>query len=442
MDEGNGRGTDPTALLREGNIARLVLRFSATTLAALLLNAVYTLTDALFVSWGVGVNAMGGVSIVFPFVILQGAIASAVGSGAASLVSRRLGEGKSAEAGEITCNAMAAFYGSAILITILGFAFLDPMLRTMGVTGDLYAYARQYLIILLAGNIFSTGFSSIIRAEGKMLYALLIWVVPISLNLLLDAIFILGLGWGVTGSALATVIGQFVSFCMSILFFVRFSAQRFKGTRLHFGTIGEILAIGLPSLVQMGSLSVISLLLNNVLGQSGGTAGVNTFAYISKIITFVIVPFTALAQALAPIAGYNYGAGQFERVQKTIKVSLLYSFIYALLAFSLLSSLPETLLRLLTDDADIIAQGARGLRIIAFAMFGMPLPVLAGAAFQAIGQKLRAFVMYAANLIFMVPALYLASALYGVTGIWWAYAAANGLASLFAVGVLWRNNRI
>ena len=125
-----------TTALGEEAIPRLVLRFAATTLAALLLNAVYTLTDALFISWGVGENAMGGVSVVFPFVILQGAISTALGGGAASIISRKLGEGKKQEAGEVTLNAMLAFYSSAILITILGLALLNPLLEGMALQGS------------------------------------------------------------------------------------------------------------------------------------------------------------------------------------------------------------------------------------------------------------------------------------------------------------------
>ena len=131
-----------TTALGEEAIPRLVLRFAATTLAALLLNAVYTLTDALFISWGVGENAMGGVSVVFPFVILQGAISIALGGGAASIISRKLGEGKKQEAGEVTLNAMLAFYSSAILITILGLALLNPLLEGIKLSAILVVYLK------------------------------------------------------------------------------------------------------------------------------------------------------------------------------------------------------------------------------------------------------------------------------------------------------------
>lgn len=193
---------------------------------------------------------MGGVSVVFPFAILQGAIATALGGGAASIVSRKLGEGRPEDAGRTTISAMAAFYASALLITLIGFLAMEPILRLMGVTGELYPDAKAYLTILLAGNVFSTGFSAIIRAEGRMTYSLVIWVIPISVNIALDALFILGFGWGVRGAAVATVACQFVSFSMSILFFMRFSVQNIRKQRPNMRRIGEILEIGLPSLIQ------------------------------------------------------------------------------------------------------------------------------------------------------------------------------------------------
>lgn len=423
----------PIEALGEENIPRLALRFTGTTLVALLLNAVYNLSDALFVSWGVGDNAMGGVSIVFPFAILQGAIATAVGGGAASIVSRKLGEGQRTRAGEVTLNAMLTFYITAIIITALGFAFMDPLLHAMGVTNELYPYAKEYFIIILAGNIFSTGFSSIIRAEGKMLYALLIWVIPITINIILDAVFILVLGWGVRGSALSTVICQFASFCMSVLFFVRFSSQDFKGARLRLKTVLEVLAIGLPSLVQMGSLSIISVLLNNVIGSAGGTLAVNTYAYMSKIITFVLVPFTAVTQALAPIAGYNYGAGKVDRVRALIKFCVLISFVYAVFSFAVVETMPNVLMRIFTSNEQIIFLGTNGLRIIATALVFTPLPILAGATFQAIGRKIWALIMYAANLLFLIPIAGTMAKYFGMKGVWWAYVIANACATILVL---------
>lgn len=422
-----------TDALGQDSVPSLILRFAATTLAALVLNSVYTLTDTLFVSWGVGDHAMGGVSIVFPFTILQGAIATAVGGGAASIVSRKLGAKKKEEAGEVTLNAMLTFYLSAVMITIAGFIFMNPLLRMMGVTDDLYPYAKEYFTILLAGNVFSTGFSSIIRAEGKMTYGMLIWVIPISINILLDALFILVLGWGVKGSAIATVACQFTSFAMSILFFTRFTKQKLRGAKPSLRRAGEILATGFPSLIQMGSLSVISMLMNNSLGGVSGSLGITAFACISKLVTFGLAPFTAMTQALAPVVGYNHGAGSRARVTAAIRFSAAVCMIYAAALFILTEAFPGLLLRMFTQDAELIAFGVKGLRITAAAFLFAPFPMLAGAVFQALGQKLMALLMYASNLIFLIPLALLLPARMGVNGIWLAYVAANGAAALLVV---------
>ena len=427
---------DAVQQMADTPVKTLILQYAAVTLSALLLNSVYTLTDALFVSWGVGSRAMGGVSVVFPFVILQGAIATALGGGAASIVSRKLGEGNPMDAGKTTVSAMAAFYASALLITILGFLAMEPILGLMGVTQELYADAKAYFIILLAGNVFSTGFSAIIRAEGRMTYSLLIWVIPISVNIALDALFILGFGWGVRGAALATVACQFVSFCMSILFFSRLSIQQVRKQRPTMRRIGEILAIGLPSLVQMGSLSIMSMLLNNLLGSVSGSSGVTAYAYMSKVFALLIVPFTAMAQAVSPVVGFNHGAGRPERVREAIRFSIWACIAYSFAAVAIAELLPGPMLRLMTNDAAAILGGTSGLRIFALAIPFLPLPSLLGASYQAMGQKTRALVLYGANLALLLPVSLLFSRIFGEAGIWWSYVLAALLTSLLALILL------
>lgn len=274
-----------------------------------------------------------------------------------------------------------------------------------------------------------------------MLYGLLIWVIPISINIILDAVFVLVLDWGVRGSALATVACQFASFCMCVLFFLRFTTQQIRSTRFRWRTVGEILAIGTPSLIQMGSLSVISALVNHFLGDVSGTLGITAFAYISKIITFAVIPFTAVSQALSPIVGYNDGAGQGERVRQTVRVCIRLCLLYALAAFVLLEAIPELLIRCFTADGQIINLSAQGLRIIAVSLFLMPLPMLLGAAFQVVGRKGWALFLYAANLLFLIPLAALLSGPYGLTGVWISYVLSNACATAVAAVKMGRLHR-
>lgn len=419
----SGRLTGVDAMEKE-RIPRLVLQFTLTTLIALVFNSVYTLTDALFVSWGVGDNAFGGVSVVLPFTMLQGAISTAIGGGAASLVSRRLGENDNRAASETAFNAFLTFYASAVVITALCFAFKKSIIQAFGVTDELYPYAEKYFVTLLCGNVFSTGFSSIIRAEGKKLYGLLIWIIPVSVNIVLDAVFIFACRWGVFGSALATVICQFTSFSMSVFFFLKLSSLKFKGVRPSFKLVRSILAVGLPSLVQMGSLSVLTLLLNNVIKIQSGTVGINAYSYVSKIISFAIVPIIAVAQGIAPVVGYNFGRQNRLRVKECNKFALVLAVCYAVLALAVLEIIPEWLLKLFTKDADIIALGKTAIRIVSISLPLAVLPYLSGVIYQAEGKKILALVINASCLAFLLALIFPLQRALGLDGVWWSYAAA------------------
>ena len=228
---------------------------------------------------------------------------------------------------------------------------------------------------------------------------------------------------------------------MCVLFFLRFTTQQIRSARFRWRTVGEILAIGTPSLIQMGSLSVISALVNHFLGDVSGTLGITAFAYISKIITFAVIPFTAVSQALSPIVGYNDGAGQGERVRQTVRFCIRLCLLYALAAFVLLEAIPELLIRCFTADGQIINLSAQGLRIIAVSLFLMPLPMLLGAAFQAVGRKGWALFLYAANLLFLIPLAALLSGPYGLTGVWISYVLSNACATAVAAVKMGRLHR-
>lgn len=422
--------------LNTERIPKLVISYALTTFIALILNSVYSLTDALFVSWGVGANASGAISVVMPFVIIQSAISTAIGGGAATLVSIKFGEGKPNEAGEITFNAMIAFYSTALFITAVGFMFMEPMLKIMGVTGDLYSYAKTYFIIILAGNVFSTGFSSIIRAEGKMVYGMLIWVIPITINIALDAVFILILKWNVKGAALATVACQFTSFLMMVLFFCKFTRQSFVKVKLKIKHLANIISVGTPSLVQIGTMSVIMLIINFALSKAEGTNGINTFAFVSKLITFAIVPFTALTQAIMPIIGFNYGCGNNARIKETIRFSICLALAYAVIATAVAEIIPIYLMRMFTNDTEIINTGVTAIRILSISLVFTPLPLLIGAAYQAQGFKSSSLLLYSLNLLFLLPFVFTLYIPMGINGVWLSYLLSTVCAAIFTVVLL------
>lgn len=373
------------------SIPKLVINYSAVTFCALFFNELYNIVDTLFVSKGIGDNAMGGVSIIFPFMLIQGAVAQTVGAGAASIVSRLLGKKEYEKAGNVTANAMCIFYITAFIITVLGLIFINPLLTLFGATGDILPYAKEYFTIILIGNVFSTGFSSIMRAEGRMVYSLLIWLIPTAINIALDALFIYGLDMGVKGAALATVISYFSSFVMCIIFFKKLSVQSFKIISIQMSIIREIIILGIPMLLQLGGVSLLFMVINKTLALKGGTSYLNAFAYAGKIITFAIVPYNAVSTAVSPIISYNFGADKKVRVKKSFNFSLIVCEIYSVIGIIITAVLSEYLIRIFTADNNIILLGGEMLKSVSPALLFLPAVLLTGSYFQATGKKTAAF---------------------------------------------------
>lgn len=412
------KASDKINELETAGIPKLILKYSSVTFIALLFDALYNIIDTLFVGRGVGDNAMGGVAVALPFMLIQGAISQTVGSGAASLVSRYLGKKEYEKAGCTTANAMAVFYTAAVIVTIIGLIFKTPLLKICGSTDDILPFAEEYFTVIVLGNVFSTGFSSIIRAEGRMVYGLLIWLIPTGVNIALDAVFIYGLHMGVRGAALATVICQITSFAMSVIFFTRLSCQKFNKIKLDIKTVSQIITTGLPALLQMGSISLLFTVINKILAVTGGTITVNTFAYLGKIITFGIVPFNAVSQAVAPVIGFSFGAKSSKRTEKAYQFALLICLAYSAAAMALSLLFPQLFMKLFTDNSDIIIQGTEALKIIAASLPFVPITLITGSYLQAIGRKTPALAASGSLLVYMILLMIALSKPLGTQGIW------------------------
>lgn len=413
-----------TEEMRTKSIPLLIIKYSLSTFAALFFNELYNIVDTVFVSRGVGDNAMGGVSIIFPFMMIQGAVSQTIGSGAATIVSKHLGRKDYEKAGNTTVNAMLAFYSVSIIITVLGLIFINPLLRLFGATDNIIPFAKEYFTIILIGNVFSTGFSSIIRAEGKMVYSLLIWLIPTAVNVSLDAVFIYGLNMGVKGAALATVICYFTSFLMWVIFINKLSVQKLKKPEIDFKIVKNIITLGIPMLLQLGSISILFALINKVLSINVGTLGINTFAYVSKILSFAIVPFNAVAAAISPIISYNHGATAIKRINKAFNSSIIICEAYAVLGLIFAFALSGSILKIFTDDAQIIHQGTQALKALSLAMPFLPVTLILGTYFQAMEQKTNAITSNSLLLIFALVCIIIFTAVWGIQTIYFSISAA------------------
>ena len=247
-------------------VGRLLWHACMQTTMAVGVYGIYALTNAWFVARGVGPVAVAGVNMIAPVLILVGAVSTTVGAGGASLVSRSLGAGDRAGAARAAGNAFVVFWATALVVGLTGVLLIDPLLTALGATGPVRADARAYGVIILAGAITGTGFSSLVRAEGRLRFATMLWVLPVITQITLDPILIFGAGMGVRGAAYGTVGGQAVSAGMSVWFFFgqRHRPYRIRGADLkpHGPTLRRLAAVGSPSLLAGLGATLLAALAN------------------------------------------------------------------------------------------------------------------------------------------------------------------------------------
>jgi len=266
---------DTAAALGTDPIPRLLARNSVQTTLSVATYGVYALTNAFFVSRWVGPVALASVNVAAPLLMLIGAVATTVGAGGASVLSRALGAGDLTRAARATGTSLGAYWILSAVLGILGIVFLDPLVHLLGATGEVAQYAKSYAVILLAGSITATGFSSLVRAEGRMRYSTLEWIIPVVTQMVLDPVFIIGFGLGVRGAALGTVGGQLVSAGMGVYYFLlqrrRLYRVRARDLIPDPRLLREITAVGAPTFVAGLGVTGLSIVTNNLLALTGGS---------------------------------------------------------------------------------------------------------------------------------------------------------------------------
>ncbi|WP_405775416.1 MATE family efflux transporter [Streptomyces sp. NBC_00859] len=419
--------TDHTTRLGTDPVGRLLWRACTQTTAAVGVYGIYALTNAWFVGRGAGDTAMAAVNLVAPLLLLLGAVSTTVGAGGASLVSRALGTGDHRAAARAAGNSFALFWACAAATTALGLAFLDPLLSLLGATGELGATARPYAVVLLCGALVSTGFSSLVRAEGRMGFSTLLWLVPVAVQITLDPLLIFGFGMGVRGAALGTVGGQAVSAAMSLwFFFVQRGRPYSVGLRdllPHGPTLRALLGVGLPSFLAGTGVTLLAVLVNATLAATGSATVLAAYAVCVRLQTFVMMPHTGISQGLQPIVGYNTGRGLSGRALKARNYSLIASAVYGLLTAVALAVLARPLAGLFLNDADTITAVGQALPIIAIGLTAAGIGPLVAAYAQSLGRPAPAYLISIGTLLLIKVPLIAALGPLGTTGVWTALAA-------------------
>jgi putative MATE family efflux protein len=319
---------------------------------------------------------------------------------------------------------------------------MEPLLQILGSTDDIRGYAQEYLTVILPGAPFlATAIASthIVRSEGRAKTAMIIMLIGAGLNIILDPIFIFGLGLGVRGAAMATILAQFTSFLFAMGFYLTGRSAvpvRLRHIRLQWDVIPEVTAIGLAAFVRQFGQSFFIVIVNNALRAFGDELAISAFGVINKLLLFALMPLVGVAQGFQPIAGYNYGARNMSRVRDAVRIANVVAISVAMFYFALVMLFPQTIFGIFTQDPELIEVGSRAMRIVLIAIPLLGMQIIGAVFFQAVGKAAPALVLsMSRQIILLIPLVLILPRFFGVTGVWASFPAADLVAT--AITILW-----
>ena len=410
-------------MLEEASFSRLLLNLCLPTILIMLVMVIYNMADTFFVSQ-LGTSAVGAVGIVFSLMAIIQAIGFTLGMGSGTIVSLHLGAKEEEKA---TCAASTGFFSAIVLglaLTVFGSLFVEPLMQVLGATETILPYARDYgQYILLAAPIMCASFvmNNIFRCEGKSVLGMLGIGTGGILNIILDPIFIFGLGLGTAGAAIATALSQTVSFIILLVLFLKGKSDvRLRITKVskQLKTYVDIVTTGMPTLCRQGLASLASVALN-VNAAMYGDAAVAAMSIVGRLMFFMFSAMLGFGQGFQPVAGFNYGAKKYDRVHEATRFTILVGTV-VMAVFSLIIFIfaPQILRAFRRDDAQVIALGAYALRAQCLVMPFCGITTTANMALQSTGQSGRAtFLALCRQGVFFLPLILILPRFTGVLGV-------------------------
>lgn len=428
-------------------VGRLLLKFSVPCVLSMLVSALYNIVDQIFIGQSVGYLGNAATNVVYPFTVIALAIALLIGDGSAALLSLSLGSGQKNVSRRCVGNGMVLTLGAGLVLMAAGFAFEDSILHVFGVTDASYVYARQYMDVILIGipfYVITSSLNSAIRADGSPRYSMIATVLGAVINLILDPVAIFVFDMGVTGAAIATIIGQAASCAVSLLYFRKpktFSFSR-ESFRLSGSVVKKIGQLGVSSFITQMAIVVIISIANNMIvlygpaSPYGADIPLSVVGIVMKVFGIVISFAVGIAVGGQPIVGYNYGAGNQKRVFSTYRLIVIANAVVGIVSLLAFELFPGVIISLFGSESALYNEYAT----LCFRIFlgGILLCCIQKASsifLQSIGRPVSATLLsLSRDVLFLAPGVILLSGSFGVTGMLWAAPIADVLA--FAITVV------
>ena len=439
-----------TAELGTLPVHQLLWKYALPAIIAMTASSLYNIVDSIYIGHGCGALALGALTVAKPFMDICAAFGSLVGVGASSLLAIYLGEKDYERANRVLGNVIVMNIILSAIVMAVGLIWLDPILMAFGASEDTLLYAHEYMEIILYGNILTHiyfGLNSMLRSAGHPRFSMTATIVAVTVNIILDPIFIFGLDMGVRGAALATVISQAVAVVWQFTKFmdknelVRFHRGIWRLNR-HITT--RALAIGMAPFLYNIAHCFVVIIINNPLKNFGGDLAIASYGVINRLTFVFAMIVMGLNQGMQPIAGYNYGARHYDRMLRSFYLTCLYATGVMAVVFVLGECFPRAVTEVFTHDEALIAMTVRPMRIICSTMLIIGFQMVTGNLFTSIGQAGKSiFLSLTRQVLYLIPLTLWLPTLFAdpVNGVWWSIPISDFLAALTAVVVLLASRR-
>ena len=424
-------------------VGKLLMQYALPAMIAMTAASLYNIVDRVFIGQGVGAMAISGLAITFPFMNLTAAFGAGVGVGASTAISVKLGQKDYSTAQNILGNTFTLNLIIGIGLSIICLLFLDPILSFFGASSQTLPYAHEYMEIILLGNVISHmyfGMNALLRAASKPKQAMYATMFTVVMNILLDALFIIGFGWGIRGAAIATVISQALALSWQMRFFSdKKQILHFKKGiyRLKADLVKHILGIGVSPFLMNVCTCIIVIFMNNQFVRYGGDLSVGAYGIANGIAMVFIMFVLGINQGMQPIAGYNFGAQRIDRLMRVLTLAIIAATCIMVVGWLIAMFLPYYCARMFTTDSTLINMSIKAIRIVMvfFPFIGFQMVITN--FFQCIGKvKVSIFLSLSRQLIILLPLLACMPLLWGIDGVWYSMPISDLSAAIIAAIIM------
>ena len=424
-------------------VGGLLMQYAIPAIIAMTASSLYNIIDRAFIGQIVGPEAIAGLGITFPFMNLSGAFGAAVGVGASTCISVKLGQRDYKTAENLLGNTVTLNLIIGLLFMVVCLVFLDPILRFFGASDATLPYAHQFMTVILLGNMITHmyfGMNAVLRAAGKPRHAMYSVLFTVGMNIVLIIVFVWWFRWGIRGAAMATISAQSMALCWQLWVFSNKKEVLHlkKGIyKLKANLVRNIISIGISPFLMNTTSCIIVIFMNNQFVHYGGDMAVGAYSIANSVVMVFFMFVIGITQGMQPIVGYNYGAEKYDRMLRCLWLAIAYATAILLFGWALSMLFPRQIARIFTTDAELLDLSAKGIRLDMLVFFVVASQAVITNFFQCIGKvRISIFLSLTRQLFMLLPLAYILPKFWGLDGVWYSMPASDFCSFAMTIPIL------